>query len=532
MRISSLQIFGIATNSIADANEALAKTQSQLSTGQRVLTPADDPVASTKIVQLNQELARVEQYNNNLNIAENNLLQEEAALDSVLNLLQRVRELTVQAGNVGPLTSSDFTALSAEIDSRMDELFNLINTTNVSGDFIFSGYKGKTQTVVGSATEGYKFQGDEGETRVKISNNTTIAMSDSGKEIFQGIPNTLNSIATSSSSANQSDPPVRISVGQVVDQSVYDDFYPEDIVVSFNADNSISPSGKNYTITERSSGNVILANEPYLSGATIEVKGVSFSINGDPVSGTPAVQATRPFGADGPTAFPPAPNFLATNGSFDITVGGLTETLTLTSDVTDLSSLVSAVSSPANAAALANLGVTIGPTGFIMPAGVNMSINSVDARIDAVMGLNTTAGSVSSDGVLTKHGDELFIDSADTQDVLTTLVRLSDAMKQYDGTAASGALVSSVVADTLSNLNNTQTSVLEVVAELGARLNTVESTRQLHFDTELVSREILSELQDLDYADAASRLSAQTLVLEAAQATFVRVSQLSLFSRL
>ena len=223
---------------------------------------------------------------------------------------------------------------------------------------------------------------------------------------------------------------------------------------------------------------------------------------------------------------------MATNGSFDITVGGLTETLTLTSDVTDLSSLVSAVSSPANAAALANLGVTIGPTGFIMPAGVNMSINSVDARIDAVMGLNTTAGSVSSDGVLTKHGDELFIDSADTQDVLTTLVRLSDAMKQYDGTAASGALVSSVVADTLSNLNNTQTSVLEVVAELGARLNTVESTRQLHFDTELVSREILSELQDLDYAEAASRLSAQTLVLEAAQATFVRVSQLSLFSRL
>jgi len=259
MRISSLQIFGIATNSIADANVALAKTQSQLSTGQRVLTPADDPVASTKIVQLNQELARVEQYNNNLNIAENNLLQEEAALESVLNLLQRVRELTVNAGNVGPLTPSDYTALAAELDSRMDELFNLVNTTNVSGDFIFSGYKGKTQTVVGSAIEGYKFQGDDGETRVKISNNTTIAMSDSGKDIFQGIPNTLNSIATSGSSANQSDPPVRISVGQVVDQAAYDEFYPEDIVVSFNADNSVSPAGKNYTITERSSGNVIVA---------------------------------------------------------------------------------------------------------------------------------------------------------------------------------------------------------------------------------------------------------------------------------
>ena len=535
MRISSLQIFGIANNSIADANEALAKTQTQLSTGRRFLTPADDPVAATKIVQLNQQLARTEQYTNNINVAENNLQQEETTLGSILNLLQRVRELTVQAGNVGPLTSNDYNALSAEIDSRMDELFNLVNTTNVSGDYIFSGYKGKTPAFSGSATEGFNYQGDEGQTNVKISDNTTIPVSDSGKRIFTGIPNTLNSIKTSASPANLSDPPVLISVGQIVDQDAYDDFYPEDLVVSFNAENGITPPGKNFTITERSTGNVLMANEPYLHGNTIEIVGTSFTISGDPISGVAATPATRSFGADNVAVFVPAPvpNFGTTAATFDMTVAGVTETITLQDDVNNITDLVNAVMAvPANLAAMSNLGVTIGASGFSMPGGANITLTNGDARVDAVTGLNTSGGSVSADGVLEKHGDELFIDSADTQDVLTTLVRLSDAMKQFDGSDESSDLVAAVVADTLSNLNNTQTSVLEVTAELGARLNTIESTRALHLDTELVSREILSELQDLDYAEAASRLSAQTLVLEAAQATFVRVSQLSLFNRL
>ena len=55
---------------MSDANQALNKTQEQLSTGKRVLSAADDPVAVTKIQQLNSNLSAVDQYNKNITFAE------------------------------------------------------------------------------------------------------------------------------------------------------------------------------------------------------------------------------------------------------------------------------------------------------------------------------------------------------------------------------------------------------------------------------------------------------------------------------
>lgn len=421
MRISSIQIFDIANDSISESNQAIAKTQAQLSTGQRVLTPSDDPVASTKILEIEQNLARLDQYGKNIDIAENNLSQEESTLDSISNLLQRVREIAVQAGNTATYTSSEYAALASEVDSRLDELMNLLNTRNAGGDYIFAGYTGGDKPFVGDAASGFEFTGTDGQVNIKISDSTKVATSDSGKAVFVDIPAAQNSFNTSESSANTSNPAAQISVGQMVDQSAYDDFYPEDMIITFKEDSAIIPAGKNFTITERSTGNVVsgFQNVPYVSGQPIVVNGLSFNITGTPTSGT---------------------------------VGN--------------------------------------------------------------------------------DGDQFFVESSPNQDVLTTLARFSEAMKNVDGSQESKDALSQIVADTLDNMNNTQTSILETTAEIGARLNTLESTKELHLDTDLVSREIMSELRDLDYAEAASRLASQTLVLEAAQATFVRVSQLTLFSRL
>ena len=67
MRIATGHIYNIANNSMADANQVIIKTQQQISTGKRIQTPSDDPVASTKILSLNNELESITQYNNNIN---------------------------------------------------------------------------------------------------------------------------------------------------------------------------------------------------------------------------------------------------------------------------------------------------------------------------------------------------------------------------------------------------------------------------------------------------------------------------------
>src|SRR5688500_15365617 len=120
MRISSLQIFNVARDSMSKVNQEVAHTQEQMSTGLRVLTPADDPVASTKILQLTDELSNIDQYLKNIDIAENNLALEESVMDNVVGVVQRMQELAVAAGNTATLTDNEYQAMAAEVSARMD----------------------------------------------------------------------------------------------------------------------------------------------------------------------------------------------------------------------------------------------------------------------------------------------------------------------------------------------------------------------------------------------------------------------------
>src|SRR5690606_12640951 len=106
MRISTQQVFGRGLESMQDVNSQLQKTQAQISSGKRILTPADDPVASARILQLNQELALNQQYQTNIDMAENRLTLQDGILGSVNDVLLRVRQLTTQAGN-GILSADD-----------------------------------------------------------------------------------------------------------------------------------------------------------------------------------------------------------------------------------------------------------------------------------------------------------------------------------------------------------------------------------------------------------------------------------------
>lgn len=533
MRISTNEIFNVANRGIGDANVAMVKTQQQLSTGLRVLTPADDPVAATKIMQLNESLGRISQFNKNINTAENDLQLEETTLNGVLNLVQRMQEISVQAGNTAILTPQDYKALASEVDARLDELLNLVNTRNANGDFIFSGYKGSTQPFVRLGEGQFEYRGDEGQRQVKVSESVKIPVSDNGKALFMDVSSVKPTLRTSINSANVGVPPIAVSVGQVIDQVAFDAFYPKDMVVTFNADTTLTPAAKNYTVTERGSGRVLLANQPYVSGASIEVKGAVFSIVGEPASGVPAVAASRNFGTDFAVAFPY--DFTApADETFSINLGGRVETFVLDGNVTNTTDLAAILNSGVNGngARLAALGMTVTATGFNAANGASFVIENGSAAVSGVMGLDTIFGSVAVNGVAAKGGDQVFIDSVDNQDLLLTLARLSNAMKTVGSGADSKLLLKNVVDATLTNLGNAQTTLLETTSKLGARFNTIESTRELHLDTELVGKQVLSELQDLDYAEAASRLSKQELILQAAQSAFVRISKLSLFDRL
>ena len=534
MRVSTSQIYNIADIGMRDAQSAVNKTSEQISTGKRVLSPADDPVAAVTILRLTQNLGRLEQYEKNIDAAENSLDQEEVALEAVVNVIQRIKELTVQAGNTGTLNASNYKALAAEVDTRIEELLNLQNSRNASGQYMFVGHQGGEAPFVDEGQGNFTYQGDEGQLNIQLSESVTIPVSDSGKRLFVDVPSGHNTFNTRANSDNLAVPPAKISVGRIVDQEAFDKFYPRGMEITFNAPENVTPAAANYTITD-DKGRVLVENAPYQPGEPIELNGIQFTVSGQPYSGEAAVPSSLDFGAVTATDFSVGPETVT------LSVGGKTETLVLDRAVNNAADLAAALSSTTdnvggsgaanNADKLANLGITVDATGLQVPNGQDLTVRNGTANTDAAFGFATqNAGTTATNGELAVPGDGFQVRSTDKHGLLTTVSRFSEALHAYDGTDEGKENMRELVAKTLTNLDTGLDRVSEVQGEIGARLNTLESVRNLNSDTQLQSEELLSNVQSVDVAEASTRLQMQSFILSAAQQTFVKVSNLNLFN--
>ncbi len=423
MRISTLQAFNNGVTGIQRNYSNATRTQEQISTGNRILTPADDPVASVRLLQLEQQQNVLGQYNSNLTAAKNSLTQEEVTLNSVNTVLQRVRELAVQAGN-GALDPQDRKAIAAELGEREDELLALMNTRNARGEYLFSGFQGKTQPFVRGADGSYSYQGDEGQRKLQIASSLTIPISDNGKSIFANVINAgrLHSLVDTSNVPVGSTSTLAVSkplIGDEVSFSSAKGFPADGVELSFNGANYdiyslVKDADGNLERGELLLGNQAMDSDPNRSDQLV-FRGVTVHLEGVPVGG----EIVR-----------------------------------------------------------------------IMP----------DDR---------------SGEVQQKQG------------ILDTIANLRSALESPN---SSNSTVRDAVAVALTNLDHGMVSVDQARGNIGARLNVIETTQTDNEDVALVNKGVQAELRELDYAEALSRLSMQTVVLEAAQKSYVKIAGLSLFN--
>ena len=129
-------------------------------------------------------------------------------------------------------------------------------------------------------------------------------------------------------------------------------------------------------------------------------------------------------------------------------------------------------------------------------------------------------------------GDRFSIAPSSSQSVFATVANLIGALEAPGGTPAANAKFSSEIGFALTNLDQATDNILRVRAQIGSRMNEIESLAGLNEDLALQYQQTLSDLQDLDYAKAISDLTRKQTDLEAAQQSFVKISQLSLFNYL
>ncbi|WP_166425007.1 flagellar hook-associated protein FlgL [Paraglaciecola sp. 20A4] len=85
------------------------------------------------------------------------------------------------------------------------------------------------------------------------------------------------------------------------------------------------------------------------------------------------------------------------------------------------------------------------------------------------------------------------------------------------------------IRDALVGVDNSLTSILDSISMLGSKMNTAQSVLEANLDLEITHKSARAEIEEVDYAEAVSELSKQEAALQAAQATFSRVTGLSLF---
>lgn len=181
MRVSTSYIFDQNLTAMLNQQSDLAKTQLQVSTGKRILSPSDDPAGSVQILNLQREFSITQQYLANADKAENKLAIEEGTLQSATDILQRVRVLGVQGLNATN-TQNDRAAIAAEMKQLNEQLLALSNTRDSNGDYLFAGFSSNIRPYT---TFNGAYQGDEGQRNIKVGQGVLVETNDPGNAVFE-----------------------------------------------------------------------------------------------------------------------------------------------------------------------------------------------------------------------------------------------------------------------------------------------------------------------------------------------------------
>lgn len=402
MRLSSLGFSMGSLSAMMEQQSALAKLQNQVALGTRVTTPADDPIAAVHILELQRAQSESEQFAKNSTLAKNRLSLEEQSMVDVGNVLTRVRELMVQAGNVGTLSNNDRLSIATELSARLDELQDVANRQDGNGEYLFSGYATKTQPFSGGDGTPISYVADQGARQLAISTTQRVADSHNGFDVFVDIPEGNGTFATAVNMANTGSG--SIDVGSVVDRTAW---VPDDYTITFT-------SATTYEITDSATPTPnVVTTGTYTAGSAIQFNGVSVTIKG-----APAV------------------------------------------------------------------------------------------------------------------GDTFAVEQSRSEDIFATIGETISILRQPAGNAVANAKLTSTLSGSLQQLDQATDHFLGVRAQIGVRLATLDSVDASREAMDIDVASALSDLRDLDYAQALTQMNQQLVGLQAAQMSYTKISNLSLFNYL
>lgn len=294
MRIATSMIYRRGVEWMNKHQSSLAKTQEQISSGNKILKPSDDPTNSARLMELHKQLKLNDQYGRNITIAYGRQGVEEVAVTEADDILQRARELTIQANNAA-LTSENRQTIALEVRQLRQQLMDAANAKDSEGAYLFAGYKEQSQPFTSAANGDVVYNGDQGQRALQIGPARQVAVGDAGDSVFMLIRNGNGQFRTDLVSSNQGNG--TISIGSVTNPSEFKNFtggkYPYSIEFTVTPDPSDPTPGdlstppapiRTFDIKD-ATGATLVASQTYTDGESIKFLGVEVTIEGAPENG-------------------------------------------------------------------------------------------------------------------------------------------------------------------------------------------------------------------------------------------------------
>ncbi|AZE95771.1 Flagellar hook-associated protein FlgL [Pseudomonas orientalis] len=533
MRISTAQYFETSSAKYSDNYSGVVKAQEQASSGVRVQTAADDPVAAARLLLLQQQKDMLGQFNGNITSLKNSLTNEESVLASIDDALQRATQLALRAG--GSVSDADRRSIASEVGAIEDQVLGLLNSKDSSGNYLFSGSKTQTPPYSRNNDGTYSYQGDETPLSLQVSNSLRVNAGDTGKTILEGAANSSRTQATWLAPVPQTVPPtvndnkVALSAGLVTSSSDYAGKFADGqpYKLTFTSSTQYKVADKNGNdVTSEIAGNGTFDSTKEGS-SSVALRGVKFDITlnlGDvaPGADSDALVKDRSFSLESkPDTF-----------SVSRTPGNASTAQLTGARVSSQADYTSTF--PTNSGALIKF---TSATAYEVYAQPYSSDSKSIATGDTGGGTTVTAAGVTFDVSAgpPQPGDQFSVgaNTQKTQNALDTLGQLRKALElPADGNPAATIKLKDVLDASIGNLANSSSQITNVRGSIGARGNALDIQASENTSVGIANTSTMSDLANIDMGEAAINLTLQQTMLQASQLAFVKISQLSLFSRM
>lgn len=187
----SSQMLSNITNNLNHMN----KLQNQISTGNKISRPSDDPVGITFALRYRGEIASNDQYTDNADAAMSSLEYMDTTIGQATDIVQRFRELIVKGSN-GTLEQTSLTAIQTEVSQLYNQMVEIGNS-QFNGKQMFNGEQTgvKPYSTIGLGqlldpladppqTKAFSNQTDTGSVNYELSPGMKMEVNITGNEVF------------------------------------------------------------------------------------------------------------------------------------------------------------------------------------------------------------------------------------------------------------------------------------------------------------------------------------------------------------